>query len=524
MVGVCNKNGNYYAFRQADLHDGPVWQVQMAAPFGTGSNPGQCDAAALWDGTNLIEGGGNSTVINGVTYQGSVQSLDPATGTPIWQTGLPGQVVGSPTEDGAGVVAAAIFQSSTGNYGVYLLSAASGAILGYVNTNPSPIFAQPVFAGNDLLVAGNFTAGLTAYEITTPGPAITAVTPSAVGQDGSVTVNLTGSGFAGTPSVFVSGTLVTASSVVVKSTTDLQVTLSPGNNAITGARNITVIEPGNVADTCTACLTIDPGPTASSDSPDSVPLGENANITVTGTNFQPGAKIRNLAGVTFSGTTVVSSTQLTSTVTVSPTATPGTDKIWVTNPDGGTRACSCLAVTSDPAPTFSSSSPGSAGQRGSDTLTLTGTDFTTNSQLSFSASGITLNSLHYVNPTSMTARITLSSTAALGPGDITVTTPGGSAICSGCLIVDPHPTISKLAPNTMPNGTTATFVFTGSNYVSGLRVTTTIPTATVGTPADVTSTSFSVTVTVPAGTAAGTYFLTVINPDNGEAAGQINIP
>src|SRR5215469_11368704 len=219
MVGACNKNGIYYAFRQADLHDGPVWQQRIAAAFGTQPNPGgQCDAAAIWDGTKLIEAGGNATTIKGVTYQGSVQSLNPATGTPIWQTGLPGEVIGSPTEDGAGVVAAPVFRSNSGNYGVYLLSAASGAILGFISTGPSPsspIFAQPVFAGIDLLVAGNFAVGLKAYEITTPGPPITAVTPNALGQGGSVTVMLTGSGFSGTPSVFVSGTLVTASSVVV---------------------------------------------------------------------------------------------------------------------------------------------------------------------------------------------------------------------------------------------------------------------------------------------------------------------
>src|SRR5262249_53759035 len=196
------------------------------------------------------------------------------------------------------------------------------------------------------------------------------------------------------------------------SPTSLQVKLSVAGNAPLGPRDITVIEPGNVADTCSGCLTIDAAPTVSSASPNSVPQGEIANITVTGTNFQPGAKIKNVSGVTFSGTTAVSSTQLTSTVTISPTATPGTDKLYVTNPDGRINgACSCLTVTSDPAPTFSSVSPGSVGQHGSDTLTLTGTDFTTNSKLSFSASGITLNSLHYISPTSMTAKITLSITA-----------------------------------------------------------------------------------------------------------------
>jgi outer membrane protein assembly factor BamB len=523
MVGACNKNGIYYAFRQGDLHDGPVWQQRMAAAAGGPTN-GQCDAAALWDGTNLIEDGGNSTVINGVTYQGSVQSLNPATGTPIWQTGLPGQPIGSPTEDGAGVVAAPVWISSSGKLGVYLLNAVSGAVLDFISTGASPVFSQPVFAGNDLLVAGTNVVGLTAYEITAPGPPITAVTPSALGQGGSVTVTLTGNGFSGTPSVFVSGTLVTASSVVVDSPTALQVKLSVASNAAAGPRDITVIAPGNVADTCSACLTIDPAPTDSSASPNSVPQGENASITVTGTNFQPGAKLSPSTSLGFSGTTVVSSTQLKSTVTVSASAATGTYKLFVTNPDGGHGGgCACLTVTSDPAPTFSSVSPGSAGQQGTTTLALTGTDFTTGSRLSFSASGITLNNLHYVNPKSMTATITVSNTATLGPGNVTVTTPGGSATCSGCLTIDPHPAVSKLTPNTISNGTTATIVISGSNFASGLRVTTTIPGAIVGIPANVTSTSVTVTVTVPAGTAAGSYSLRVINPDNGAGGGTIRV-
>ncbi len=232
MVGACNKNGTYYAFRQNDLHDGPVWQDQVAAPFGTQPDPGgQCDAAALWDGTNLIESGGNATTIDGVTYQGSVQSLNPATGMPVWQTGLPGALIGSPTEDGAGVVAAQVYSSATGNLGVYLLDADSGAILKYLNTGPSGVFAQPVFAGDQLLVAGTSAIGVTAYGVTTQGPPVSSIAPQSIGVGASVTFTLTGSNFSGTPQVLVSGTYVTASSVVVDSPTSLQVKLTVSSKA-----------------------------------------------------------------------------------------------------------------------------------------------------------------------------------------------------------------------------------------------------------------------------------------------------
>ena len=54
----------------------------------------------------------------------------------------------------------------------------AGAILGFVPTPGSHLFSQPTFAGNDLLVGAGTDLGLTAYEITQAGPAITAVSPN----------------------------------------------------------------------------------------------------------------------------------------------------------------------------------------------------------------------------------------------------------------------------------------------------------------------------------------------------------
>ena len=254
MVGACNKNGFYYAFRQDDLAAGPVWQQRITRAY-VGGAP-QCDAAAIWDGHELIEGGGDITVINGTSYPGSVRALDPSTGVPLWQTGLPGTILGSPTEDGAGVVAAQTYSSPTGQLGVFLLSASNGSILGFIPTPKAPLYAQPVFAGDDLLVAGPAAVGLMAYEVTTPGPPITAVSPASLARGTTKMFTLTGNGFSGQPSVFVSGTHVTARSVRVVSSTTLKVKLNATTGATIGPRDIVVIEPGPTADTCTGCLAI----------------------------------------------------------------------------------------------------------------------------------------------------------------------------------------------------------------------------------------------------------------------------
>ncbi len=142
LVGACNKNGVYYALRRGNLAAGPVWSFMAGTrePVDT-----QCDAAAVWDGRNLFVAG-NKTVIGGVTYLGSVRSLNPATGGRRWQRGLPGPVVGSPTLDGGGVLAVPTYSSS----GLFLVRAATGSILKNIATGPE--FGQPVFAGHMLLV------------------------------------------------------------------------------------------------------------------------------------------------------------------------------------------------------------------------------------------------------------------------------------------------------------------------------------------------------------------------------------
>jgi polyvinyl alcohol dehydrogenase (cytochrome) len=160
MVGVCNKNGLFYALRRDHLSAGPVWKTRITRTYVSGSP--QCLAAAIWDGTRLIVGGGDKITINGKTYDGSVVSLNPATGKPIWRTGLAGGVLGTPTEDGSGVVAAPIHSGATG---VYLLDARTGKILHHISLPHAPVWAQPVFAGKDLLVAGPESIGLTAYGI-----------------------------------------------------------------------------------------------------------------------------------------------------------------------------------------------------------------------------------------------------------------------------------------------------------------------------------------------------------------------
>jgi outer membrane protein assembly factor BamB len=150
-VGACNKNGDFYAFTANPLDGSPLWTDMIAAPDGT---TGSCFASADWNapaGDLYVSGG--ATTIGTTSYGGSVDEVNPATGAYIWRTGLPCVVVGTPTLDSAGVLAAGTFYRCHSTPGAYLLNAATGAILTKLPVGSTRVFGQPVFAQGTLSVA-----------------------------------------------------------------------------------------------------------------------------------------------------------------------------------------------------------------------------------------------------------------------------------------------------------------------------------------------------------------------------------
>lgn len=97
MLGAANKNGIYYAFDEANISKGPVWE-DMIAQGGPGPEAGDGSISpSAWDGTVLYVGGGRTT-INGQNCQGGLRALNPATGAVIWaQCMTDGPVMGSVT-------------------------------------------------------------------------------------------------------------------------------------------------------------------------------------------------------------------------------------------------------------------------------------------------------------------------------------------------------------------------------------------------------------------------------------------
>jgi len=148
MVGACNKNGYYYAWKTNALSAGPVWKIKIA---GIANSTGNCLAGAIWDGANLYEAGPRTT-INHVSYRGSIQKLDPATGDVVWITGLPEAIITSPTLDGAGAIAATSFDTTSPTNTAYVIDADTGSYQ-LVNDDNTPAASSPVFADQSLVIA-----------------------------------------------------------------------------------------------------------------------------------------------------------------------------------------------------------------------------------------------------------------------------------------------------------------------------------------------------------------------------------
>jgi hypothetical protein len=178
LVGACNKNGIFYALRSVSLTSGPVWSFRIGGS--DASEPTPCLSAAVWDAADrqLVIGGNHTlTPIDGQQWPGSIRALSPDAAPAhrvVWEMPLPCPVLGTPSENGAGVVAVVTWNSGClpgSSPSLYLLDARATAP--NPPGNPAPLlldviqlgasaFSQPTFADADVFVAAT-SAGLIAY-------------------------------------------------------------------------------------------------------------------------------------------------------------------------------------------------------------------------------------------------------------------------------------------------------------------------------------------------------------------------
>jgi hypothetical protein len=131
--------------------------------------------------------------------------------------------------------------------------------------------------------------------------------------------------------------------------------------------------------------------------------------------------------VTASNVVVVSSTQITATLTIAASAATGVYNVTVMT-SGGTSSAQPFSVTAPSGlPTLSSISPASGSLNTSVNVTLTGTNYDASSQVRLQGAGLHQTNIVVVSPTQITATFTIDPTVSTGPHNCYVVTAAGSS-------------------------------------------------------------------------------------------------
>ena len=256
-------------------------------------------------------------------------------------------------------------------------------------------------------------------------PAISSVSPSSGIQGQTLSsVVITGTYLTGATSVtFGSG--ITANSFAVDNATQITANIIIDGAAAVGAKDLSVTTLGGTG-TKTGGFTVNQAPpTIATVSPKQGVQGQTLSVTVTGTYLTEASAVSFGSGVTVNSLNVDSSTQITANVTIDDAAAVGSRDVSVTTAGGtATKTTSFSVVATASPPTVASVSPSEGSQGQNLAVTITGTNFTAATAVSF-GSGITINNFSVNSDTQMTASISIGSSASIGTRDVSVTTPSG---------------------------------------------------------------------------------------------------
>lgn len=276
-------------------------------------------------------------------------------------------------------------------------------------------------------------------------------------------------------------------------------------------------------------------PSVTSVSPVSGPTTGGTSVVISGADFTDATAVR--FGSTSASFTVNSATSITA---VSPAGSAGTVHITVTTPAGTSPLNISDLFSYLNAPSVTSISPTTGTISGGTSVTITGTDFTDATAVSFG--GIPAASFTVNSATSITA---VSPAGSAGTVNVTVTTAGGTSATSSAdefTYVSP-PTVTNVSPNTGPTAGGTSVTITGTDFSGATAVSfgaTPATSFTVNSATSITAVSpagsagiVNVTVTTTSGTSTTssadefTYVapptITSVTPATGPTAGGTSV-
>jgi hypothetical protein len=380
--------------------------------------------------------------------------------------------------------------------------------------------AAPGAANVTVLTSGGTSSPVT-FTVNSP-PTLTSISPTTGVQATAVPVTLTGTNFVSGAAVSTTNSGITVSNVTVASPTQITATFTIAANATLGAANVTITTSGGTS--APIPFTINPlPPTITSITPNSGAVSNTYALTLTGTNFVPGATVAiTNPGVHIIGVNVTSTTQISAILFSSGTIDyVGNAAVTVTT-TGGTSNPVTFTVTSSP-PAITSISPAIGGQGTTLTVSLPGYCFYADATISTDNAGITVGNLTRTGTTLMTASFAIAANAPLGTAHVTVTTNMGTSQPVAFTVVPPPPTLTSISPTSGVQATAVPVTLTGTNFISGATVSTTNSGITVSNVTVVSATQINASFTIAANATLGAANVTVTTSGGTSAASAFTV-
>ena len=355
-----------------------------------------------------------------------------------------------------------VTKATLGNYAL----ASSSPAIDHIPTSSSTYNLAPStdFFGNPRPDTKGTSIDIGAVEFqgpTVPPPTLTSIAPNSGFQGHVVPVTLTGTNLTGASAITVSGAGVTVSGLTVVNATTVTATFTISPTANGTARNVSITTAGGTSGTVTFTVL---NPFVTSIAPNSGVRGTTVPVTVTGGGLTGSTGFGGLGTITVQAGTfhVVSDTTVTASLVIPTGAATGVRNISVTTPAGATANTVAFTVTAPLLPTLTSIAP-TTGVRGTTVpVTLTGTNLTGATLVTFSGTNVACTGITST-ATTVKANCAIAVGAGSGGRTVTVTTPIGTTNTEAFTVLGANLTISAPAPS-LVTGTTTTH--TGTITVS----------------------------------------------------------
>ncbi len=332
-------------------------------------------------------------------------------------------------------------------------------------------------ARNVTVTAPGGTSNAVTFTVTVPPAGLFSINPTQGARGTTQGVTLTGISFlTGTnpaTGIAVTGGGITVSAFTVVNDTTITANFTISATAALSARNVTVTTAAGPTTPVTFTV-VNPGtPIINSITPSSglrrtAAAANPVAVVIAGSNFTAGSTVNVVApanGLTVTGVTIVSPTQINATFNTTTTAVIGPRSITVTNP-GGTSGPATYTVLG---PVLTSIVPAS-GPRGEGAIPVSifGSGLTGATAVAVSGGNVTVGPVTVVSATQVSTTFTFTAGATGTARNVTVTAPGGvSNAVAFTVTIPPTPTLTSINPPSGARGSVVPVTLTGTNFVAG---------------------------------------------------------